>query len=29
MRTDGYPLYNLAATIDDHLMGDHARGAWT
>jgi len=20
MRTDGYPLYNLAATIDDHLM---------
>jgi len=21
IRTDGYPLYNLAATIDDHLMG--------
>ena len=21
VRTDGYPLYNLAATVDDHLMG--------
>ena len=27
IKSDGYPTYNFANVIDDHLMGDHPCGA--